>query len=281
MIEIGEYNILKVNRAVDFGFYLTDGQEEILLPKKWIPEGAGIGKNVEVFVYTDSEDRLIATTMKPKATLGNFATLQVSTTTDFGAFLDWGLEKDLLLPKTEQIKAHKVGEKVVVKISLDHKTNRLIAVGKLGSFLKPVPDTLQPGQKVEALVYNQTPLGYQVLVNNLYGGLLYENEVFENLQVGDKRTVWVKKLREDNKLDVSLKPFGKVGMKSDRDKVLEKLQETGGMLALGDKSKPEDISKEMNMSKKAFKRAIGILYKEKLITLSDYDIRLKDQISGI
>ena len=275
MIEIGEYNILKVNRAVDFGFYLTDGHEEILLPKKWIPEGADIGKNVEVFVYTDSEDRLIATTMKPKATLGQFAVLDVTASTDFGAFLDWGLEKDLLLPKNEQIKPHKVGEKAVVRICLDYKTNRLIAVSKLGSFLKEVPETLQPGQEVEALIYNQTPLGFQVLVNNEFGGLLYENEVFENLKLGDKRRAWVKKSREDNKLDLSLKPFGKVGMKSDRDQVLEKLQAAGGKLALGDKSEPEEISRKMNMSKKAFKRAIGILYKEQLVSLSDFETALK------
>lgn len=275
MIEIGKYNILKVNRAVDFGFYLTDGHEEVLLPKKWIPEGADIGKNVEVFIYTDSEDRLIATTMKPKATLGDFAALEVTSTTGFGAFLDWGLEKDLLLPKNEQIKPVAVGEKAVVKVCLDFKTNRLIGVSKIGSFLKPVPESLQPGQEVEVWVYNQTPLGYQVMVNEQFAGLLYENEVFEELRIGDKRTAWVKKRREDDKLDVSLKPFGKEGMKSDREKVLEALKEAGGTLALGDKSEPEEISKKMNMSKKAFKRAIGMLYKEQLISLSDHEIQLK------
>lgn len=275
MIEIGTYNILKVNRAVDFGFYLTDGHEEVLLPKKWIPEGADIGKNVEVFIYTDSEDRLIATTMKPKAILGDFAALEVTSTTGFGAFLDWGLEKDLLLPKNEQIKPVAVGEKAVVKVCLDFKTNRLIGVSKIGSFLKPVPESLQPGQQVEVWVYNQTPLGYQVMVNEQFAGLLYENEVFEELQVGDKRTAWVKKRREDDKLDVSLKPFGKEGMKSDREKVLEALKEAGGTLALGDKSEPEEISRKMNMSKKAFKRATGMLYKEQLITLSDYEVQLK------
>lgn len=275
MIEIGKYNILKVNRAVDFGFYLTDGHEEVLLPKKWIPEGADIGKNVEVFIYTDSEDRLIATTMKPKASLDDFAALEVTSTTGFGAFLDWGLEKDLLLPKNEQIKPHSVGEKAVVKVCLDFKTNRLIAVSKLGSFLKPVPESLQPGTEVEVLVYNQTPLGFQVLVNGAYGGLLYENEVFEDLKIGDKRTAWVKKKREDDKLDLSLKPFGKEGMKSDREKVLEAIKEAGGSLKLGDKSEPEEINKVLNMSKKAFKRAIGILYKEKLISLQDHEIQLK------
>lgn len=276
MIEIGAYNILKVNRAVDFGFYLTDGHEEVLLPKKWIPEGADIGKNVEVFIYTDSEDRLIATTMKPKATLGDFAALEVTSTTGFGAFLDWGLEKDLLLPKNEQIKPVAVGEKAVVKVCLDFKTNRLIGVSKLGSFLQPVPESLQPGQEVEVLVYNQTPLGYQVMVNEQFGGLLYENEVFEDLRIGDKRTAWVKKRREDDKLDVSLKPFGKEGMKSDKEKVLEALKEEGGTLALGDKSEPAEISKKINMSKKAFKRAIGMLYKEQLISLSDHEIQLKN-----
>ena len=276
MIEIGAYNILKVNRAVDFGFYLTDGHEEVLLPKKWIPEGADIGRNVEVFIYTDSEDRLIATTMKPKATLGEFAALEVTSTTGFGAFLDWGLEKDLLLPKNEQLKPLEVGEKAVVKVCLDFKTNRLIGVSKLGSFLKPVPESLQPGQEVEAWVYNRTPLGYQVLVNREYGGLLYENEVFEDLRIGDIRTAWIKKRREDGKLDVSLKPFGKEGMKSDREKVLEALKESGGSLPLGDKSEPEEINKQLSMSKKAFKRAIGILYKEQLIALSDYEIRLKE-----
>ena len=276
MIEIGTYNILKVNRAVDFGFYLTDGHEEVLLPKKWIPEGADIGKNVEVFIYTDSEDRLIATTMKPKATLGDFAVLEVTSTTGFGAFLDWGLEKDLLLPKNEQIKTVGVGEKAVVKVCLDFKTNRLIGVSKINSFLLPIPESLQPGQEVEAWVYNKTPLGYQVLVNKEFAGLLYENEVFEELRIGDVRRAWIKKKREDNKLDVSLKPFGKEGMKSDREKVLEAVKEAGGSLAVGDKSEPEEISRKLNMSKKAFKRAIGILYKEQLISLADYEIHLKE-----
>lgn len=275
MIEIGKHNILKVNRAVDFGFYLTDGHEEVLLPTKWVPEGADIGKNVDVFIYTDSEDRPIATTMEPKATVGDFAVLKVSALTNFGAFLDWGLEKDLLLPKTEQLNPVAVGEKVVVKICLDYKTNRLIAVSKLGSFLTADPAELKPGDEVEAWVYNETPLGYQVLLNKQYSGLLYENEVFEPLRIGDKRQAWVRKLREDNKLDISLKPFGKEGMKSDREKVLEKLKEGGGHLPLGDKSEPEEISRKLNLSKKAFKRAIGMLYKEQLISISDKEIHLK------
>ncbi|WP_017731965.1 CvfB family protein [Nafulsella turpanensis] len=275
MINIGEYNTLKVNREVDFGVYLGDGEEELLLPGKWKPAGTEVGQELRVFVYTDSEDRPIATTMKPAATVGEFAILEVKAVAPFGAFLDWGLEKDLLLPKAEQIQKPAVGDKVVVRICLDYKTNRVIAVSKIGSFLKEKEHTLQPGEEVEAWVYHTTPLGFQVLVNQQYNGLIYRNEVFGPLQTGDRKTAYVSKLREDGKLDLSLKPFGKEGMKGDREKVLEKLEQQGGSLPLGDKSQPEEISHLLNMSKKSFKRAIGMLYKEQKISLSDHEIKLK------
>ncbi len=273
MIRIGEYNTLEISRMVDFGAYLKSGEEEILIPGKWLPAGAEPGQEIEVFVYTDSEDRPIATTMKPAAISGEFAALEVKEVAPFGAFLNWGLEKDLLLPKNEQVRPVKPGEKVVVRIALDYKTNRLIGVGKLGAFLKPAPEELKPGQEVELLVYHKSPLGYQVIVDSKYSGLLYQDEVFEDLTAGESRKGYIRKVREDGKLDVNLKPFGKEGMQTDVERVWEKLQENGGVLALGDKSHADDIYTGLNMSKKSYKRAIGILYKDRKITVSDYEIR--------
>ena len=276
MIRIGEYNTLKVSRMVDFGAYLESEGEEVLIPGKWIPEGTEPGQELRVFVYTDSEDRIIATTMEPAAVLGEFAALKVKAVTPFGAFLDWGLEKDLLLPKNEQLKPVSEGEKVVVRIAMDYKTNRLIGVSKIGAFLKAAGEGLVPGQEVNLLVFHKSPLGYQVMVDGKYNGLLYNDQVFEDLQIGDERKGFIRKVREDGKLDVNLKAFGKEGMKSDKDRVFEKLQENGGILPYGDKSEADDINTGLNMSKKSYKRAIGMLYKERKITISDFEIRLQE-----
>lgn len=275
-MKIGEYNTLTVSHLVDFGAYLQADDQEILLPGKWLPEGTQPGDQLEVFLYTDSEDRPIATTMKPAAILGEFAVMEVKAVEPFGVFLDWGLEKDLLLPKSEQIRPHRLGERVVVRLSLDYKTNRVIGVSKIGAFLKPIPEDMVPGQAVEAWVYHSTPLGYQVLVDRQYGGLIYRSEVFEDLHSGDQKTAYVRRIREDGKMDVNLKAFGKEGMLSDRDKVLQELKVSGGSLPLGDKSKADDIYTRLNMSKKSFKRAIGILYKERKITISEQEISLQE-----
>lgn len=275
MINIGEYNKLTVSREVDFGIYLEDKEgEEILMPGKWVPEGTKPGDELQVFVYTDSEDRPIATTMAPAAVLDEYAVMEVKTITPFGAFLDWGLEKDLLLPKMEQLFPVQPGDKVVARVCKDYKSNRVIGVSKINSFLQSQSDEFSPGQEVEIIIYHTSPLGYQVLVNQAYAGLLYHNQVHEDLKVGDKRKAYISKLREDGKLDVSLKPFGRQGMQSDRDKVLEALEQSGGRLALGDKSDAGEISRQLNMSKKSFKRAAGILYKERIITVSDHEISL-------
>lgn len=276
-MKIGEYNTLTVSHIVDFGAYLKADEQEILLPGKWLPEGTQPGDELEVFLYTDSEDRPIATTMKPKASVGEFAIMEVKTVEPFGAFLDWGLEKDLLLPKSEQIRPHRVGEKVVVRLSLDYKTNRVIGTTKIAAFLKPIPEHMVPGQAVEAWVYHSTPLGYQVLVDRQYAGLLYRSEVFEDLRSGDQKTAYVRRIREDGKMDVNLKAFGKEGMLSDRDKVLQELQLSGGRLPLGDKSDADDIYNRLKMSKKSFKRAIGILYKERMINISQQEIWLQEE----
>lgn len=274
MAGIGEYNILPILRIVDFGAYLKMGEQDVLIPGKWLPEGAEPGQELKVFVYTDSEDRIIATTMEPKAVLGEFAALEVRAVTPFGAFLDWGLEKDLLLPKAEQHRPVREGDKVVVRICMDFKTNRLIAVSKLAPFMKSAPEDFAPGTEVDLLITQITPLGYQALTDGQYSGLLYKNEVFEPLSVGDQRKGYVRKVREDGKLDVNLKAFGKQGMQSDRDRVLEKVKENGGLLPLGDKSEADEIMKVLNMSKKSYKRAIGILYKERKIVISEQEIRL-------
>lgn len=273
MIKLGEYNTLTVSREVDFGVYLKEGEDEILMPGKWVPEGTRPGDELRVFVYTDSEDRPIATSMEPVATLDETAVMEVSSVAPFGAFLNWGLEKDLLLPKAEQIRPVEPGDKVVARVCLDFKTNRLVAVSKIDAFLKQQATDFKAGQEVELLIYNRTALGYQAIVNQAYAGLLYYNNVHEDLEIGDRRKGYLSKLREDGKLDISLKPFGKEGMKSDRDKVWEALESEGGYLPLGDKSEAEEISQRLGMSKKSFKRAIGILYKERRIMIAPEEIR--------
>lgn len=273
MIKLGEYNTLTVSREVDFGIYLKEGEEEILMPGKWVPEGTRPGDELRVFVYTDSEDRPIATSMEPVATLGETAVMEVTSIAPFGAFLNWGLEKDLLLPKMEQIRPVEPGDKVVARVCLDFKTNRLVGVSKIDTFLKQQSTDFKAGQEVDLLIYNRTALGYQAIVNQEYAGLLYYNNVHEELEIGDRRKGYLSKLREDGKLDISLKPFGKEGMKSDRDKLWEALESEGGYLPLGDKSEAEEISRRLGMSKKSFKRAIGILYKERRITIGPEEIR--------
>lgn len=273
MIKLGEFNTLTVSREVDFGVYLKEGEEEILMPGKWVPEGTKPGDELRVFIYTDSEDRPIATSTSPVASLGETAVMEVKSVAPFGVFLDWGLEKDLLLPKSEQIRPVEPGDKVVARVCLDYKTNRLIGVTKIDTFLKQQSGEFTAGQEVDLLIYNRTALGYQAIINQQYAGLLYYNTVFEDLEIGDQRKGYISKLREDGKLDVSLKPFGREGMNSDRDKVWEALEQKGGYLALGDKSDAEEISRQLNMSKKSFKRAIGILYKERKITILEKEIR--------
>ncbi len=274
MLKIGNTNSLAVARSSDFGLYLSSSQGDILLPNRYVTPDMEVGHSIEVFVYTDSEDRLVAVTDFPPAQVGEFAALTVKDVTPIGAFLDWGLEKDLLLPFKEQLNPPRAGQRVVVRVCLDPRTQRVIAVAKLQPFFQREMAGLNEKQAVTALVFQETDLGYKVLVDQRYEGLIYRNEVFDALAIGEARRGYVKKVRDDGKLDISLQPIGVAGIDAGRETVLQKLSETGGYLPYHDKSDADDIQRAFGLSKKAFKRAIGGLYKDKKIALEGEGIRL-------
>lgn len=274
MLKIGNYNQLEIVKEVEFGMYLASDQGEILIPKKWVKEEWDVGDIIEVFIYTDSEDRLIATTLKPFAKVGDFVAMDVKQVTGFGAFLDWGIEKDLLVPLREQHRKLEEGQRCVVKVCLDHKTNRVIGVAKLSAFINKDVQGLQEGDQVELLIYDATDLGMMAMINHEFAGMLYKNEIFEPVKIGDKRIGYIKKIREDGKIDLSLKPSGYKAVLGDQEGVLEALEKAGGFLPLHDKSDPEEIRKAFNLSKKAFKKVIGTLYKEGRILILPEGIRL-------
>lgn len=276
-LDIGKFNQLKVVKITPQGMYLDSDKGEILLPNKYIPAEAKVGDTLQVFVYTDSEDRLIATTLTPLALRGEFACLYVRHVTKFGAFLDWGLEKDLFVPLKEQHKMMYEGEKHVVMVTLDVRTERLIGVSKLGAFLTHEADGLEEGEEVQLMVYEFTTLGIMCIVNQVYSGMLYKNEVFQSLEIGDKLKGYIKNIREeDGKIDLSLRREGFDGIKNQGDSIVEKLKNNDGYLPYNDDSDPEDIKKQFQMSKKTFKKLIGGLYKQGKIIILDNGIRLKN-----
>lgn len=268
MINLGEVNQLTILRQTDNGYYLIDKEEnEVLLPNAYIKEGWGLGDEVEVFVFNDSEDRLTATTLTPKINLDDFALLQVNDVNNVGAFLNWGLPKDLFVPFKEQKTKMREGKYYVVTMFLDYESERLVASSKIDSFLEFEEVNLTEGQEVEVIVYERTPMGYNCIINRLYKGLIYENEVFRSLNIGEHTKGYIKTIREDKKIDVSLQKVGYVAQDENQEKILNILRGDAGYIGLTDKSKPEEIYEELNMSKKAFKKAIGGLYKKKLIWL--------------
>lgn len=274
MLKVGDYNRLQVIKEVDFGMYLDSDEGEILLPTKYIPEGTKVDDWVDVFIYTDSEDRLIATNLKPKAIVDEFAVLEVKHVTNFGAFMDWGLEKDLLVPLKEQHKKLEEGDKAIVRVCLDHKTNRVVGVGKIAPFLNRDVSSLNEGDQVDLLIYEFTDLGAMAIVNNEFSGILYKNEIFEDLQPGDKRKGYIKKIRPDNKIDLALQKQGYEAVEDVTSQLYKHLEKSGGFLPFHDKSDPEEIQKEFKISKKVFKKAVGALYKKGLIQVYDDGIRI-------
>lgn len=268
MINLGEINKLTILRSTDNGFYLIDEEEnEVLLPNNYIKDGWAIGDEVEVFIFKDSEDRLTATTQLPKIKLNDFALLQVNDVNSVGAFLNWGLPKDLFVPFKEQKHKMREGKFYVVTMFLDYESERLVASSKIDTFLEYEDIELTNGQEVDLIIYERTPLGFNCVINGLYKGLIYENEIFRDLNIGEKTKGFIKNLREDFKIDVSLQKVGYVAQDENQEKILNILKGDAGYIGLTDKSKPEDIYEELRMSKKAFKKAIGGLYKQKLIWL--------------
>lgn len=275
LINIGDYCTLEIIKTVDFGMYLDGGPfGEILLPTRYIPENAKVGDEIEVFLYNDSEDRLIATTERPKAKVGEFAFLKVKAAGEYGAFLDWGLMKDLFIPFREQVVEMYVENSYLVRVYLDEKTDRIAASSRWHRFLEEKNETLKEEEEVTIKVATQTDLGYKVIVNDKYWGVLYENEIFQPIAIGDTRKAFVKKIRDDQRIDIILHKQGFEEVQESRSRILEKLKANDGFLPLTDKSSPELIYQEMKMSKKAFKRTVGNLYKQQLITLDKDGIRL-------
>ena len=274
-INLGKFNTLRVVKEVDFGMYLDGGIEgEILLPRRYIPEGCRPGDELKVFIYLDQEERLIATTQKPLVQVGEFACLKVAWVNQYGAFLDWGLMKDLFVPFREQKTKMEVGKRYVVHTHLDEESYRIVASAKVERYLSKERAPYEPGEKVNVLVWQKTDLGFKVIIEHQYAGLLYEREIFQSLHVGLKTQAYIKKVREDGKIDLSIRKPGQAGVKDFATFLLEHIRSNGGRLLLTDKSPAEEIYALFGVSKKTFKKAVGDLYKKRLVTLQEDGIRL-------
>jgi len=276
MIETGRYCELMILRHTSVGLFLgDDAGEEILLPNKYCPTKFDLEDKIKVFVYRDSEDRKIATTLTPKILLNEFALLQVTAVEGVGAFLDWGLEKDLMVPFREQRQKMELGRWYIVYLDIDRKTDRLYASNKVEKRLQNDDLSLKEGEEVNLLVMQETDLGYSVIVNNMHKGLIFENEIFKKLNIGDKLNGFVKKIRDDNKLDISIQHIGFIKFNdTNSELIIRILEENGGYLEVTDKSAPEDIYTQFGISKKAFKKSVGALYKQRKITLESDGIKL-------
>jgi len=274
MIHVGEFNKLKISSVSENGLYLKDDEDnKVLLPNKYCPEDFEIDQDLEVFILRDSEDRLLATNLTPKIKLHEFALLQVSSVTKVGAFLDWGMEKELMVPFSEQKVRLEEGRWYVVCLLLDPQTDRLYASNRVERYLQNIQLNVSLGDKVEALVYQRSDLGYSLIVNNEHKGLIYHNEVFRELNVGEKLEAYVKNIREDNKLDISAYPLGYEHAKEKNTALLlQYMEDNDGVIYLSDKSSPGEIYDTFAISKKAFKKALGDLYRQHLIRIEEHRI---------
>lgn len=275
MAQIGRINTLTVKRTRAYGAHLDGGElGDILLKSRDVPENCQPGDAIEVFIYTDREDHLRATTQKPKATVGQFAVLQVVANSAAGAYLDWGLDLDLFVPKSEQQDRMVVGKSYVVYVVLDEKNNRIMASSKVDKFLSMTPPDYAEGEEVDLLIYDRTDLGYRAVVNQLHGGILYKNEVFQRLDPGQQVKGYIKKIREDLKIDLSLQAPGYQGIDDISQAILETIKNHGGRIGVTDKSQPEAIYALFGVSKKTFKKAVGALYKKRVILIDGSGIEL-------
>lgn len=304
-ILLGQKNLLKAAWKVDFGMYLEGDEEgKILLPNRYVPEGLEVGDEVEVFVYLDNEERRVATTLEPKAMIGDFAYLEVAWVNEFGAFLDWGLMKDLFCPFREQKKRMEAGRSYIVHVHMDEESYRIMASAKVEKWLEndklakdykpsvekedtplpqrekgdlsiPLPrEGVGVGRKVKALIWQKTDLGFKAIIDNKYGALLYDSQVFQNIHTGDLVDAYVTKIRPDGKIDIALQQSGRQHTEDFAEQLLRYLQYRGGRCRLGDKSSAEEIKEQFGVSKKTYKRAIGDLYKRRLIIITEDGIEL-------
>jgi predicted RNA-binding protein (virulence factor B family) len=273
-IKVGNYNTLKVNRKVEFGYYLDNGEEGILLPKRFAPSTLRIGDEINVFVYHDSDNRLIATTQKANAVVGEIAKMKVVAVTRQGAFLDWGLMKDLFVPASKQVSGMRLGGEYLVLLYIDEMTGRVAATEKVEALMRNEELSVKEMDLVDLLVYRTSELGYIMIINNKHIGVLHTSEVFQKLEIGDKVRGFVKKIRPDNKIDLVLGKPGFEKVEEEGDKIIRLLNENNGYLPYNDKSAPEDIYQFFGMSKKTFKMTLGNLYKQQKIQFAKTGIQL-------
>jgi len=274
MVEIGVYNTLKVARKTNIGLYLDDGAEGILLPKRFVPPGVNAGDELKVFLYHDSDNRVIATTQTPKGIVGDTVKLKVVSTTKQGAFLDWGLMKDIFVPASQQRSKMVIGAEYFVKIYLDARTGRVAATEKTEAALSNEVLTVKEMELVDIVISRETELGYTVIINGKHTGILYSNEIFQPVEQGQKLKGYIKKIRTDNKIDVALGKPGYQRVEDEAAKILRLLEENNGYLPYHDKSSPEDIYDFFGMSKKVFKMTTGALYKQRKIDFAKTGIQL-------
>ena len=278
MLKLGEDNVLTVDRETSVGMFLTDGEgNDVLLPNKYVFDDTKIGDEISVFVYLDSNERIVATTLEPKIKLHQFAYLKAKENTEHGTFMNWGLEKDLFVPFREQNNELNSGKLYVVYMYLDEQTNRLVGSTRIDRHLEQENIELEEGDEVDAFFTGQGDLGWNVIINDKYKGLVYFNEVFQDITPGDYSTAFVKKIREDNKIDLSLRKYGYSGIEPFAVEILDELTANSGYIPLNDKSSPDEILVRFEMSKKAFKKAIGSLYKKKIISIKEDGIYLNEE----
>jgi predicted RNA-binding protein (virulence factor B family) len=274
MVKVGTYNVLRVQRIVDFGVYLDDGADGILLPKRFVPPGIKEGDEIKVFIYHDSEGRIIATTLQPKGIVGDIVKLRAVDVTKQGAFLDFGLMKDLFVPKSKQLTGMKTGGDYLVKIYLDEQTGRIAATEKLEPLLSNEELTVKEKEVVDLVVYRRTDIGYVVIINNRHTGVLHFNEIYRNITEGDRFKGFIKAIRPENKIDVAAGVPGYQRVEGEAEKIIRLLQENNGYLPYHDKSDPEEIYSFFGMSKKTFKMTTGNLFRQRKIIFTQTGIKL-------
>lgn len=273
-IKIGDYNILKVLRLVEIGAYLDDGSEGLLLPKRFVPKEIQAGDELKVFVYHDSEGRLITTTLEPKGVVGDIVMLKVVSLTPHGAFLDWGLMKDIFVPKSKQLTGMRMGGEYLVKIYIDEQTDRVAATEKFESSLSNDMLTVKEKDNVELTVLRRSDIGYVMIINNQHTAVLHFNEIYREIRVGDRLNGFVKRIHPENKIDVVIGSAGYKRVEDELQKIIRLLKENNGYLPYNDKSDPEDIYLFFGMSKKTFKMVTGNLYKQRVISFTKTGIQL-------
>lgn len=278
-IALGRRNRLSVAKRVDFGIYLDGGEVHgpILLPSRYVPEGVELGDELDVFLYLDQDERLVATTEQPLAQVGDFAWLEVAWVNKYGAFLNWGLMKDLFVPFREQKMKMVQGNRYIVYVYIDEESHRIVASAKVEKFLSNRYPRYRTGETVEVLVWQKTELGFKCIVENRHSGLLYEQQLFREVHTGDRLTAYVQNVRDDGKIDLILQPTGRKATKAFSDVLLEHLYKNGGRTTLGDKSPAEEIYAMFGVSKKVFKKAVGELYRRRLIMITDDGLHLVEE----